>query len=373
MIIIGVVVAVWLTGRRLRARGTDPAFATDAAVWGVVGGIVGARLYHVFTSPQAYFGEHGDLVRVLYVWNGGLGIWGAVAGGALAVWLRCRRGILVRDEAGDVVRDEAGGVVREQVPFLFFADAAAPGLIFAQAIGRWGNYFNQELFGRPTTLPWGLKIDLAHRPLGYAQYATFHPTFLYESIWNVLVGAALLVIDRRRRLGRGRLFALYVMLYTVGRGLIEALRIDDAEHVLGLRLNDWTSFVVYAGGLAMFLLIRKPADEDRPFVPAAVPGSGDAAGDATGAAPAGDDEPAAGAAGATGAEATGATEVPDATEVPVPVPVPDATGSAGDGSEAAGDAAAQDDAVPAGVATTGAPGGAAEGGDEAAGPGRRDV
>jgi prolipoprotein diacylglyceryl transferase len=241
MIIIGVIVAVWLTGRRLQARGVDPNFASDAGVGAVLLGIIGARIYHVLTSPQAYFGKNGDLVHVLYVWNGGLGIWGAVAGGALGVWLACRR---------------AG------VPFLLFSDAAAPGLIFAQAIGRWGNYFNQELFGRPTTLPWGLKIDPAHRPIGYEQYATFHPTFLYESVWCVLVGVTLLVIDRRARLGRGRLLALYIMMYTFGRGLVEALRIDDAEHFLGLRLNDWTSLVVFLGALAMYLLIRKPVDRD---------------------------------------------------------------------------------------------------------------
>ncbi|MBL7489831.1 prolipoprotein diacylglyceryl transferase [Frankia sp. AgB1.9] len=241
MIIIGVIVAVWLTGRRLQARGVDPNFASDAGVGAVLLGIIGARIYHVLTSPQAYFGKNGDLVHVLYVWNGGLGIWGAVAGGALGVWLACRR---------------AG------VPFLLFSDAAAPGLIFAQAIGRWGNYFNQELFGRPTTLPWGLKIDPAHRPIGYEQYATFHPTFLYESIWDVAVGVTLLVIDRRARLGRGRLLALYILMYTVGRGLIEALRIDDAEHFLGLRLNDWTSIVVFLGAVVMYLLIRKPVDRD---------------------------------------------------------------------------------------------------------------
>lgn len=251
MIIIGVIVAVWLTGRRLRARGVDPNFASDAGVGAVLLGIIGARIYHVITSPQAYFGKNGDVVHVLYVWNGGLGIWGAVAGGALGVWLACRR---------------------VGVSFLLFADAAAPGLIIAQAIGRWGNYFNQELFGRPTTLPWGLKIDFAHRPVGYEQYATFHPTFLYESVWDLLVGATLLVIDRRARLGRGRLLALYIMLYTFGRGLIEALRIDDAEHFLGLRLNDWTSLVVFLGALAMYVLIRNPVDEDVDVAAVAAPG-----------------------------------------------------------------------------------------------------
>jgi prolipoprotein diacylglyceryl transferase len=316
MIILGVLVAVWLTGRRLRARGSDPAFATDAAIWGVVFGIVGARIYHVVTSPQAYFGKGGDLLHVLYVWNGGLGIWGAVAGGALGVWIACRR---------------AG------VPFLFFADAAAPGLIFAQAIGRWGNYFNQELFGRPTSLPWGLEIDLAHRPLGYEQYATFQPTFLYESIWCVLVGAALLVIDRRSRLGRGRLLALYIMMYTFGRGLVEALRIDDAEHFLGLRLNDWTSFIVFFGGLAMFLLVRKPVDEDLPWVPAE------------------DDAEAVGAAAAD-SPAADAADVAEASEDT-------------DTAEATTDGAA----VPAAAVAASGGASAAEGSEEPAGPGRGDA
>jgi len=276
MIIIGVIVAVWLTGRRLRARGLDPNFASDAAVWGVLFGIVGARVYHVITSPQGYFGKNGDVVHVLYVWNGGLGIWGAVAGGALGVWLACRRA---------------------KVSFLLFADAAAPGLILAQAIGRWGNYFNQELFGRPTTLPWGLKIDFAHRPLGYEQYATFHPTFLYESIWDLLVAVSLILIDRRARLGRGRLFALYVMLYTFGRGLIEALRIDDAEHFLGLRLNDWTSLVVFLGALAMYVFVRGPVDRD--VEPGAEPPAQPATAGAPGA------EPAGGVAGAEPTEVAG--------------------------------------------------------------------
>ncbi|OHV56868.1 prolipoprotein diacylglyceryl transferase [Pseudofrankia sp. BMG5.36] len=239
MIIIGVVVAVWLTGRRLRARGADPNLAGDAGVWAVLFGIIGARLYHVITSPDAYFGADGHVADVLKVWNGGLGIWGAVAGGALGVWLKTRR---------------------SGVSFLLFADAAVPGIVLAQAIGRWGNYFNQELFGRPSTLPWALKIDAAHRPSGYEQFATFHPTFLYESLWCLGVALVLLLVDRLHRLGRGRLLALYIMLYTVGRSWIEALRIDDAKHIAGLRLNDWVSAVVFVGALVMFILLRKPAD-----------------------------------------------------------------------------------------------------------------
>ena len=354
MIIIGVVVAVWLTGRRLRARGTDPAFATDAAVWGVIGGIIGARIYHVLTSPQEYFGKDGDLVHVLYVWNGGLGIWGAVAGGALGVWLRCRRGAVIRDTAGEVVRVDP-------MPFLYFADAAVPGLILAQAIGRWGNYFNQELFGRPTTLPWGLKIDAAHRPIGYGQYATFHPTFLYESIWDLLVAGALLVIDRRHRLGRGRLLALYIMLYTIGRGLIEALRIDSAEHFLGLRLNDWTSFIVYAGGLVMFLLIRKPVDEDDPYVvPAAATPLADAVADSTAPDASELDE-----------DDEDDDEIADGTVDGTAVDGTTSEGTAADGTPA-GAGAATGETVGAAAASAASPAGAA-GGDKAAGPSHGDA
>ncbi|MBL7500576.1 prolipoprotein diacylglyceryl transferase [Frankia sp. CNm7] len=259
MIIIGVVVAVWLTGRRLSARGADPSLAGDAGVWAVLFGIVGARLYHVVSSPDAYFGADGNLADTLKIWNGGLAIWGAVAGGALGVWIACRRA---------------------KASFLLFADAAAPGLVLAQAIGRWGNWFNQELFGRPSTLPWALEIDAEHRPAEYLDYATFHPTFLYESLWCLGIAAVLLVVDRRRRLGRGRLLLLYIMLYTAGRAWIEALRIDDAEHIAGLRLNDWVSAVVFVAALVTFLLLRKPVDAPAKPAAAAVPSASSAAGDA---------------------------------------------------------------------------------------------
>jgi prolipoprotein diacylglyceryl transferase len=140
-----------------------------------------------------------------------------------------------------------------------YADAAAPGVLVAQAMGRFGNYFNQELFGKPTTLPWGLEIDPAHRPVGYEQFATFHPTFLYEALWCLVVAVVLVAIDRRWRQDHGRTLALYVMLYTIGRAVFEYLRIDEAHVVLGLRLNEWTSLVVFIGGAAGYLLARKAA------------------------------------------------------------------------------------------------------------------
>ncbi len=245
-IILGVVVAVWLGERRWVARGGRPGQVGDIAIWAVPFGLVGGRLYHVATDWRLYFGEGREPVTALYVWQGGLGIWGAIALGALGAWIGARR---------------AG------IRFAPFADALAPGIVLAQAIGRWGNWFNQELYGRPTTLPWGLAIDPENRVEGYEDKATFHPTFLYESLWNV--GTAVLCIwaDRKFRLGYGRVFALYVMAYTAGRGWIEYLRIDTVQEddVLGLRLNVWTSIVVFALALVFFVWSsrRHPGREEQ--------------------------------------------------------------------------------------------------------------
>jgi prolipoprotein diacylglyceryl transferase len=196
-------------------------------------GIVGGRLYHVITTPQPYFGSGGEPIRALYVWQGGLGIWGAITLGGVGAWIGCRR---------------------RGIPLPAFADALAPGIVLAQAVGRFGNYFNQELFGRPTDLPWGLEIDPEHRPDGLEDQGTYHPTFLYEAIWNVGVAALVVWADRRFKLGHGRAFALYVAAYTVGRGWIEALRIDPANRFAGLRLNDWTALVVFLGAVTYLVV-----------------------------------------------------------------------------------------------------------------------
>ncbi len=235
-ILLGIAAAVVLTRRRWAARGGDPETVLDITYWAVPFGIVGGRIYHVLSSPDAYFGPGGDPVRALYVWEGGLGIWGAVAFGAVGAWIGCRR---------------AG------VRLAPFADALAPGLLVAQAIGRLGNWFNQELFGGPTTLPWGLQIDEAHLPAGFEPGTLFHPTFLYELVWNLAAAALLIWLDRRFRLGHGRVFWLYVAFYTAGRLWIELLRIDPAETVLGLRLNVWTSVVVGLGALVAFVLVGR--------------------------------------------------------------------------------------------------------------------
>ena len=233
-IIAGVVVAVWLGEKRWVARGGKPGQVGDIAIWAVPFGIIGGRLYHVITDYELYFGPGKDPVSALYVWHGGLGIWGAIALGGLGAWIGARR---------------AG------VKFAPLADALAPGIAIAQAIGRWGNWFNQELFGRPTSLPWALEIDRAHRPPGYEDVATFHPTFLYEFLWDLGVAGLVIWADRRFRLGHGRAFALYVMGYTAGRAWIEYLRIDTVQmnDVFGLRLNVWTSVVVFAGALVSFV------------------------------------------------------------------------------------------------------------------------
>ncbi len=244
-IIAGIVAAIWIGERRWIARGGRQGEVSDLALWAIPFGLVGGRLYHVITDYQLYFGEDRNPVTALYVWRGGLGIWGAVALGAVGVLIGARRkGIRV-------------------LPLL---DAIAPGVLVAQALGRWGNWFNQELFGAPTDLPWALEIDLAHRPVGYLDVATFHPTFLYEFGWNLAAFAVVIWADRRFRLGHGRVVALYVMTYTLGRGWIEYLRIDQVQmdDVFGLRLNVWTSIVLFVLAAAYFLVSarRHPGREE---------------------------------------------------------------------------------------------------------------
>ncbi|MCR6689908.1 prolipoprotein diacylglyceryl transferase [Cellulomonas sp.] len=242
-ILVGIVVALVMTQRRWKERGGDPDQVLEITFWAVPFGIVGGRVYHVITSPDAYFGEGGEPLRAFAIWEGGLGIWGAVALGAVGAWIGCRK---------------------QGVRLDSFADALAPGLLVAQAIGRLGNWFNQELFGGPTTLPWGLKVDDAVAiAAGHPAGTLFHPTFLYEMVWN-LAGAALLVwADRRFRLGRGRVFWLYVVVYTSGRLWIEMLRIDPAHGFLGLRINVWTSILVGLGALVAFVVVgrRHPGRE----------------------------------------------------------------------------------------------------------------
>lgn len=259
-IILGIVAAIWIGERRWVARGGRAGEIQDIALWAVPFGLVGGRLYHVLTDSDLYFGEGRNPVEALYIWRGGLGVWGAVGLGAVGAIIAARR---------------------RGIKLLPVLDAMAPGVLVAQAIGRWGNWFNQELYGKPTDLPWALRIDEQHWSIeppekyqhatsGGDLYATFHPTFLYESLW-CLAGFVLLIwADRRFRLGHGRVLALYVLVYTLGRGWIEMLRVDNVEleHVLGLRFNVWTSLVLFVVALIGFVVSarRAPGREESVYV-----------------------------------------------------------------------------------------------------------
>lgn len=237
-ILAGMAAAVWLTMRRWTARGEDPEVLWDIVFWAVIAGIVGARAYHVFiTDPGGYFGPGAHPLDALKLWEGGLGIMGAVLFGAGAAWVVCRR---------------------NGVALSVFADCVAPALLLAQGIGRWGNWFNQELFGKPTTLPWGLRIDpgSANFPPGLPPGTLFHPTFLYESLWNLAGAVILIALGKRLRLTHGRLFALYLVYYGFGRLMIELfLRVDPALLIGGQRVHVWTSSAVMVFGIALFAVI----------------------------------------------------------------------------------------------------------------------
>ena len=231
MLLAGIAACIWLTGVRWVARGGDWDLIFRVAVWGVGSGIVGARLYHILTSwddvPDEWWGPFA-------VWEGGLGIWGGIALGATV---------------GSIVAHRAGASA------LALLDAAAPGLLVAQAIGRIGNWWNQELYGKPTDLPWGLEIDLARRPDDYLTNETFHPTFLYEALWNLTAAGILLLLDRRYRFRPPALFALYIALYTGFRFFLEQLRVDPSSELAGMRVNAWVSLVVFVVSVCVLRLV----------------------------------------------------------------------------------------------------------------------
>ncbi|WP_036509491.1 prolipoprotein diacylglyceryl transferase, partial [Nocardioides sp. URHA0020] len=248
-IILGIVAAIWIGERRWVARGGRPGEIQDIAIWAVPFGLIGGRLYHVLTDHDLYFGSGQHPIEALYVWRGGLGVWGAIGLGAV----------------GAII-----GAKRKGIKLLPVLDAMAPGVLVAQALGRWGNWFNQELFGKPTDLPWGLSVsDDVATQAGYPPGTTFHPTFLYESLWCLAAFGVLVWADRRFRLGHGRVVALYIMIYTVGRAWIEMLRIDNVEleDVGGLRFNVWTSLVLFVAALVWFVLSarRQPGREEQVY------------------------------------------------------------------------------------------------------------
>jgi prolipoprotein diacylglyceryl transferase len=242
IIAVGVYVAVRWARARWEARGGRGSDITDLAVWCVPAGLIGARLYHVVTDWQLFRGRWLDVVKI---WEGGLGVWGAIAGGTIA-------GVIVARRRG--------------LDLALLFDVAAPVIPMAQAIGRFGNWFNQELFGRQTDLPWALRIDPSHRPEGYLQYDTFHPTFLYESLWNLAVVGIVLFVERRFRLRPGRLFAVYVAAYTFGRFWIELLRIDPANRIAGLRVNDWVSVALFLAAVTFLAVSGRPRPTPAPEV-----------------------------------------------------------------------------------------------------------
>ncbi|MFD4642501.1 prolipoprotein diacylglyceryl transferase [Lentzea sp. NPDC058436] len=251
-IIAGIIVAIWWGERRWVARGGIKGEVTDIAVWAVPFGLVGGRLYHVITDNQKYFGPGKNPLAALEIWNGGLGIWGAIALGAVGAWIGCRR---------------------RGIPLPAMADALAPGIVAAQAIGRLGNYFNQELYGGDTTLPWGLEIyrrvtqegredALAGVAIDHTPIQVVHPTFLYELLWNLGVAFLIVWADRKFRLGHGRVFALYVAGYTAGRFWIELMRTDEATLILGTRVNVFVSAIVFFGAVAYFIIAKSRGERE---------------------------------------------------------------------------------------------------------------
>ncbi|UOZ11250.1 prolipoprotein diacylglyceryl transferase [Amycolatopsis sp. WQ 127309] len=255
-IIAGIIVAIWWGERRWVARGGTKGTIIDMAVYAVPFGLVGGRLYHVITDPELYFTEGKNPWNAFAIWDGGLGIWGAIALGAVGALIACRR---------------------KGVPLPAMADAIAPGIIVAQAIGRLGNYFNQELYGAHTDLPWGLEVYQRFNPddpenllngvaTGHIPLpeSPVHPTFLYELIWNLLIAGLIVWADRKFKLGHGRVFALYVAGYTAGRGWIEMMRTDTANHILGLRVNVWTSILLFLAAVVYFVLAGRRGPREAP-------------------------------------------------------------------------------------------------------------
>lgn len=249
-ILAGIILATIITSRRLTKRGAEPGVVLDIILWAVPLGIIGARLYHVLTHPGDYFYEGADMWEVFAIWHGGNAIFGSLIGGGVGAYIGCRRGGL---------------------RFWSFADAVAPALLVAQATGRLGNWFNHELFGVPTTLPWGLQIESTNAafPVGLPAGTLFQPTFLYEIIWNLVGVAVILLLERRMNLRWGRAFAVYLIWYGVGRSFFESIRIDPSEIFLGIRTNVWASYAAILLGIIVFLVQRRrhPGLELSPYVP----------------------------------------------------------------------------------------------------------
>ena len=250
-IITGIAAAIWIGRKRYANLGGNPDDVSEVAIWAVPFGIIGGRIYHVITSPAQYFGANGNPVDALKIWKGGLGIWGAISLGAVGAYLYFR-------------------THKTTLNFRQLLDSLAPGVVVAQAIGRIGNYFNQEVFGKPTELPWGLEIDPVNRPDGFESYATFHPTFLYELLWCLVVAVLLIKLPgflKQIASKQGDIFALYILGYTLGRVWIESLRIDEANLILGLRLNIWVSLIVLITASAYLIASKRRGNTKENHIP----------------------------------------------------------------------------------------------------------
>lgn len=249
-ILIGIVVAAYMTHRRLKARGAEPGIVLDVAIWAVIFGIIGARIFHVLTHPDDYFGAGKNLWEVFAVWNGGIAIFGSLLGGAFGVWLGCRL---------------------TGLRFFTFADALAPGLLLAQAFGRFGNYFNHELFGLPTTSWWGLQIEQSNPafPAGLPAGTLFEPTFLFEIIWNVIGVLVILYVSKKYVLQWGKTLSVYLIWYGLGRSFFESIRIDPSLIFLGVRTNIWAAWAAVLLGIVIFIVQsrRHPGLEPSAYVP----------------------------------------------------------------------------------------------------------
>lgn len=234
-ILAGIIAATVLTSRRLTKRGAEPGIVLDIILFAVPLGIVGARAYHVLTHPGDYFFEGADPLAVFYIWEGGNAIFGSLLGGAVGAWIGCRM---------------------TGIRFWSFADALAPAMLLAQGLGRLGNYFNSELFGTPTTLPWGLEIPVTNPafPAGLPEGTLFHPTFLYEMLWNFFGIAVILLLEREFRLRWGKVFGLYLIWYGIGRTWFESIRIDPSEIFFGIRTNVWASLAAIVLGIAIIIV-----------------------------------------------------------------------------------------------------------------------
>ena len=245
-ILTGIILATAITSARMKARGMEAGLAIDIAIWAVPFGIVGGRLFHVATHISDYFGPGRDWTSMFRLWEGGLAIYGAIIFGSIGAYIACQVDI-------KALKIQSAGI-----RFLSFADALVPGLLVAQALGRWGNYFNNELFGAPTDLPWGLEISSFNPsyPLGLPDGLTFHPTFLYESLWSLLGVAVLLLLEQRFNLRWGRMFALYLMWYSFGRFFIEGIRLDPSDVILGLRTNQVSALAGLLLGFALLMIQR---------------------------------------------------------------------------------------------------------------------